>query len=116
MDINASPARLYWACACVCVCVCGGIGNGRALVGGGAGAAAAADCKWAAIRESSSAMRRCDDIMSSKGSLLPPKGHPKDGKEDRPNGNGREKKSSLKKGWLKGSGRRPRDEDAPKAS
>lgn len=33
---------------------------------------------WAAILENSSAMRRCDDIMSSNGSLPPPKGHPKD--------------------------------------
>jgi len=35
--------------------------------------------------------------MSSNGSL-PPKGQPKDAKGDRPNANGREKKSSLKNG------------------
>ena len=65
---------------------------------------AAADWKWVAMRESSSVIRRWDDIISSNGSLPPAaakKGHPKDPKGpkagDRPNANGREKKSSLLK-------------------
>jgi hypothetical protein len=90
-----------------CPVVCGGGGCGgkdRVVV-----ALAADDWNWdwnwdwAAMRESSSAIRRWDDIMSSKpsipnGSLLPPKGHPKDAKGDLPNGNGNgrgKKKSSL---------------------
>ena len=57
---------------------------------------------WKNMRENSSTIRRWDDIISSKNGSLPPlkeeEGHPKDPKGgDRPNANGREKKSSLLK-------------------
>ena len=56
---------------------------------------------WKNMRENSSTIRRWDDIISSNRSLPPLKeeeGHPKGPKGgDRPNGNGREKKSSLVK-------------------